>query len=242
MNREAATNKICVALDVPSRVAAENLIEQLRNEVGMFKVGMELFTAEGPTLVRDLTAAGLAIFLDLKFHDIPNTVAGASKAAARLGVAIFNVHAAGGLDMMRAAFRSASEFAEASGVTRPKIIAVTVLTSIDDAVFESTTGSQKTVSAQVVDLARMAQDASLDGVVASPQEIESIRSACGPQFLIVTPGVRGTSDNVGDQRRIMTPINAVRAGADILVIGRPIHGASNPCSAARSITQELQTA
>lgn len=242
MNSEIAKSKICVALDVPDADSAKKLVEQLHDHVGMFKVGMELFTAEGPALVRSLTSSGLQIFLDLKFHDIPNTVAGASKAGTRLGVRMFTIHAAGGSEMMNAALRSSSEFAGANGIDRPKIIAVTVLTSIDDPLLKLTTGSSKKVSTHVVDLAKMAQDANLDGVVASPQEIHLIRAACGSRFLIVTPGVRGTTDSVADQRRVMTPTDAVRAGADILVIGRPIYGAPDPLAAARSIAAQLEGA
>jgi orotidine-5'-phosphate decarboxylase len=209
--------------------------------VGFFKIGMELHNAEGPSVIRTLTSLGAKIFLDLKFHDIPNTVAGASRVVAPLGVSIFNVHASGGIEMMRASLKAASDSTAKAGVPRPRIIAITVLTSIDDETLKTINQSEVSVSKQVEHLARMTKEAGLDGVVASPQEIRIIRSACGPNFLIVTPGVRPAGGDAGDQKRFATPAGAIQAGADILVIGRPITAAKDPVKAAEGILEEIQS-
>lgn len=235
----ATTNPILVALDVPSGAQALALADTLRGTVGGYKVGMQLFTAEGPSIVRTLTERGDRVFLDLKFHDIPNTVAGAIDSACRLGTWMVNVHASGAAPMMRAA-REAADRAAAQGATRPLVIGVTVLTSMDAPTLASVnvTGSPMD---QVLALARMAQDAGLDGVVASPLETAAIRAACGPDFLIVTPGIRGgaAGDAKNDQSRTMTPGEAMGAGASYLVVGRPITAAPDPRAAALKILEEV---
>ena len=228
-------NPILVALDVSSAREALTLADTLRGTVGGYKVGSQLFTAEGPDIVRALTMRGDKVFLDLKFHDIPNTVAGAIGSACALGAWMMNVHACGGPAMMKAAKEAADRAADAGG-TRPVVIAVTVLTSMDTATLNSV-GVARSPLDQVVHLARMAQESGLDGVVASPLETAAIRQACGPDFLIVTPGIRGgaAGDAKNDQSRTMTPGEAVQAGASYLVVGRPITGAADPRLAAQAI-------
>ena len=193
--------QLLVALDVDSGARALELATQLRDLAGGFKVGSRLFTAEGPALVRRLVDTGANVFLDLKFHDIPNTVAQAVEAAVSTGVWMLNVHASGGVPMMQAAARAATDAAAREGRRRPLVIGVTVLTSMDDATLRAT-GVQRPLLEQVVTLARMAQDAGLDGVVASPQETAAIRSACGPDFSIVTPGIRGASAGADRERSV----------------------------------------
>jgi orotidine-5'-phosphate decarboxylase len=231
-------NPILVALDVDSAAAALTAAEAVRGAVGGIKIGKQLFTAEGPQLVRSLVARGDRVFLDLKYHDIPNTVAGAVRAAAGLGVWMVNVHAAGGGRMMLAARQAVDEAAAASG-QRPLVIAVTVLTSMDEATLRSV-GVTRPVADQVAALAAMAQDAGLDGVVASPQEIGVIRARCGRDFQIVTPGIRSGPVVAGDdQARTLSAREAMDAGANYLVIGRPILKAANPAQAARDIAATL---
>ena len=232
--------QLLVALDVDSGASALELATQLRDLAGGFKVGSRLFTAEGPTLVRRLVETGSNVFLDLKFHDIPNTVAQAVDAAVSTGVWMLNVHASGGVPMMQAAARAGADAAARDGRRRPLVIGVTVLTSMDDATLRAT-GVHRPLLEQVVTLARMAQDAGLDGVVASPQETAAIRSACGPDFSIVTPGIRGASAGTdrNDQSRTMGPAEAVQAGASYIVVGRPIIAATDPRSAAAAIAEEL---
>jgi orotidine-5'-phosphate decarboxylase len=233
-------NRIIVPLDVPAAAQALALADTLRGEVGGFKVGKELFTAAGPDVVRALVAKGDRVFLDLKYHDIPNTVAGAVRSASQLGVWMLNVHASGGRPMMEAARRAADEHGGPSGAA-PLVIAVTVLTSLDGATLASV-GVAGSPLDQVVMLARLAQTARLDGVVASPRETAAIREACGPDFLIVTPGIRGGTASSGpdDQQRTLTPAEAVAAGSSYLVIGRPITGAPDPVTAARRIASEIE--
>jgi orotidine-5'-phosphate decarboxylase len=210
----------------------------------MFKINTHLFTAAGPEAVRQIAALGCGVFLDLKFHDIPNTVAGASAAAARLeGVELLNVHASGGLEMMRA---SAKALADAAPPTnRPKLLAVTILTSLNQTALKQI-GMSGTPKTRVVGLAKLAKEAGLDGVVASPQEIKDVRRACGKDFLIVVPGVRPETGESGQQRddqaRVATPGDAIRAGADYLVVGRPITAASDPVAAAQGILDEIEAA
>lgn len=236
-------NPVLVALDVDNAAAARALADRLRGSVGGYKVGHQLFTSEGPSVVRDLVARGDRVFLDLKYHDIPNTVAGAVAAAAGLGVWMVNVHAGGGRPMMSAARQAADEAAQRHGRPAPLVIAVTVLTSLDAATL-ATLGVDESPLDHVVRLARLTQDAGLDGVVASPLEIAAIRQACGDQFLIVTPGIRGGSAAAGpdDQQRTATPAGAMAAGASYLVVGRPITGAADPRAAADAIAREIARA
>jgi orotidine-5'-phosphate decarboxylase len=232
-------NPVLVALDVDDAARAVQLAEMLRGAVGGVKVGSQLFTSAGPDVVRALTAQGHRVFLDLKFHDIPNTVAGAIAAAARLGVWMVNVHAGGGRAMLEAARRSADEAARRQEGA-PLVVAVTVLTSLDAPALEEV-GVTTSPLGQVVRLAGLAQEAGLDGVVASPQEVEAIRRACGPRFVIVTPGIRGGSAAVrpDDQQRTATPAGAMAAGSSYLVVGRPITAAPDPRAAAEGIAREL---
>ena len=234
------SNPLLVALDVDSGDRALALATELRDVVGGFKIGSRLFTLEGPALVRRLVDAGGRVFLDLKFHDIPNTVAQAVEAAVRTGAWMINVHASGGAAMMQAAARAASDASALDGRAAPLIIAVTVLTSMDDASLRET-GVERPLLEQVVTLARMAQAAGLQGVVASPLETAAIRSACGPEFTIVTPGIRGASAGreQNDQARTMGPAEAVNAGASFIVVGRPIVAAPSPRAAAEAIVEEI---
>ena len=234
-------NPILVALDVSSPHEALALAERLRGAVGGFKVGSQLFTAAGPDVVRALVGRGDRVFLDLKFHDIPNTVSGAVSSAAELGVWMLNVHASGGPAMLAAAKRAADDAAESLGTSRPLVIAVTVLTSLDAETLQHV-GVPRSPRDQVVRLATMAQAAGLDGVVASPQEIAAVRSACGPEFVVVTPGIRGGAATSGpdDQQRTATPAGAMAAGSSYLVVGRPITGASDPRAAALKIVEEIR--
>jgi orotidine-5'-phosphate decarboxylase len=236
-----SAEKVLVALDVPTGAEALALAERLRDVTGGFKVGSRLFTTEGPDFVRTLARGGDRIFLDLKFHDIPNTVATAVAAATSLGVWMVNVHASGGLRMMEAAREAAHETAASEGRTPPLVIAVTVLTSLNEGMLAET-GVQGPVIAQVLRLAELAQKAGLDGVVASPQETALVRQRCGPDFAIVTPGIRGagaTTSGKDDQERTMGPAEAVQAGASYIVVGRPIIAAPNARKAAEEIAARL---
>jgi len=233
----APWERIFVGLDTQDLDKAARIAGQVRGAVGGVKIGKELFTAHGPEGVRK-AAGETPLFLDLKFHDIPNTVAGAVRAAVRLQPKILNVHASGGRAMMEAAAAAAQEAAAALGVARPKVIGVTVLTSLDAADLEDV-GQKGPPAAQVERLARLAQASGLDGVVCSPQEIALLRKACGPDFLLVVPGIRPNWSAAGDQKRIMTPADALAAGADHIVIGRPITAADDPLAAARRIAAEL---
>lgn len=238
-------SKTLVALDVDTAEKALALAKMLAGEVAGYKVGLELINAAGFGLLDKLkTQAGAdaKIFYDCKFHDIPNTVRGASKAAARRGVWMFNVHASGGSAMMQAAVAGAQEGADAAGVAKPLVIAVSVLTSISADVLRDELGVSRSVTEQVVHLARLAQDAGCDGLVASPHEIEAVQDACGPDFLLVIPGVRPAGAALGDQKRVMTPGEAVRAGAHYLVVGRPITASPDPREAAAAINRETTDA
>lgn len=232
-------NPILVALDVDSPTKALALADALRGAVGGFKIGKQLFTAAGPDMVRELTKRGDRVFLDLKFHDIPNTVAGAVQSAVGTGAWMVNVHASGGSAMMKAAAEAAAKAASAHGSAKPLVIGVTVLTSMNDAALKEV-GVDRPMVDQVVHLATLAKASGLDGVVASPQEITAIRAACGPSFHIVTPGIR-PADQQGkdDQARTLTPAEAIQAGATYLVIGRPITGAPDPRKAAEVILATL---
>ena len=232
--------KLIVALDFDRLAPALRLAREVAPFADMFKLGGQLFTAEGPRAVRALARLGVGIFLDLKFHDIPNSVVGAVQAAATLsGVRLINVHATGGLQMMRAAAR-----ALAGRRNHPKLLAVTILTSLD-ALALRRIGLAGPSGPRVVQLAKLAREAGLDGVVASSREIRAIRRACGQKFLIVVPGIRprrSGSSRRDDQSRTATPAEAARAGADFIVVGRPITAAPNPAAAARAIAQELALA
>lgn len=230
------SNPVFVALDTPDLPRALALAKAVRPHAGGLKVGLEFITALGPSGVREIADLGLPVFADVKFHDIPNTVAGAAREIAKLGVALFNVHASGGEAMLKAAREAAL-----SVNPNVKAIAVTVLTSMGDDDLSSV-GLGDSVALQVARLARLAKDCELDGVVCSPREIEVVRRACGPNFLIATPGVRPAGAQLGDQRRVTTPSEAVRAGADILVIGRPITAADDPAKAAAAIAEEVAPA
>ena len=232
-------DRLIVALDVPDRREALRLVEQLSGTVGMFKIGSQLFTAEGPELVREIVSSGERVFLDLKFHDIPNTVAGAVESVARLGVSILNVHTLGGAEMMRAAAHAVGDRG-LLWITRPAVLGVTVLTSMDKADLDDI-GVKSDVPSQVVRLAALARDCGLDGIVASPHEIRIIRERIAAErFIILTPGIRPAwSAKKGDQKRISTPANAIRDGADFIVIGRAITESAEPRAAAERILEEL---
>ncbi len=239
MTREEARKKIIFALDVETLAQAEKWADMLAPHVGMFKIGKQLFTACGPAVVRGIIDRGGEVFLDLKYHDIPNTVAMASLEAARLGVRLFNLHALGGYEMMaRTMERVNREFPDGD---RSRVLAVTILTSSTAETLREV-GIDSPVAEMVVRLARLAQKAGIDGVVASPLEIPLIREACGDRFLIVTPGVRPAFAATDDQKRVMTPSEAVKAGAEYLVIGRPISAAQEPITAAEAIVDEIVSA
>ena len=223
--------RLIVALDVPSADQARRLGDELAGAVGMFKVGSELFTAAGPDFVRELVARGEHVFLDLKFHDIPNTVAGAVASAGQLGVSLVDVHGLGGRALMAAA-------AGALPAMGCRLLAITVLTSHDQASLGEL-GLPGALPQSVERLARLAREAGVDGVVASPQEVELVRGACGEGFLIVTPGIRPSGAARGDQARLATPREARRAGADYLVVGRPITQSDDPRAAADAIVAEM---
>jgi orotidine-5'-phosphate decarboxylase len=229
-----ARDRLIVALDVPAASDAAALVDALAGKVGMFKVGSQLFTAVGPDFVRALSARGEKVFLDLKYHDIPNTVASAVSAACQLGVSLITVHALGGQAMMEAA-------AGAMPAIGARLLAITVLTS-HDAGSLGAVGLEADVPRNVGRLARLAKAAEADGAVASPHEVALIREVCGPDFLVVTPGIRPTGARASDQARAATPAAALAAGADYLVVGRPITEARDPVAAAAAIVREMETA
>lgn len=234
------TNRLIVALDVDSVQKARELCSALHGIAGMFKIGSQLFTAAGPALVQEIVGSGQRIFLDLKYHDIPNTVALAGVEATRLGVSIFNIHAAGGSEMMRRTKDAVSECALDEGRPQPLVIAVTVLTSANqDALNEI--GQHSSPEDLVARLAQLAEANGMDGVVASPREVSLVRSAVkSPNFVVITPGVRPTGVPQSDQKRVTTPREAIQAGADYIVVGRPILEAADPARAAQEILDEME--
>ena len=240
-NIEAARQRLIVALDVPSAAASDELVNRLEGTCHWFKVGLELFTAAGPAVIEPLIARGHSVFLDLKFHDIPNTVAGAVRSAATLGVRMINVHSAGGPAMLAAA-KSALD-----GVPNPpELLAVTVLTSIDAAALKAS-GLDRSPAHQVELLAKMCLAASIRGFVCSPQEVAALRALTGPSGILVVPGIRPASADpaspkIDDQKRIATPTDAIRNGASYIVVGRPITQAPNPAAAAHAILAEIAEA
>ncbi len=237
----SSREKLIVALDYSTADAAARVVEKLHGRAGMFKVGAELFAAEGLVMARHLVASGEKVFIDLKLHDIPNTVRAAAREAARLGVDLLSVHASGGRAMMEASLEGVRAGAPGRDPSRPLVVAVTVLTSLASGDLDEI-GVSGTPEDAVVRLARLAQKAGLDGVVASPREIAAVRRACGPRFVIVTPGIRPAAAASNDQARIATPDSAVRAGADYLVVGRPITGAADPQAALEAVVKEMEKA
>src|SRR3989442_2388753 len=231
-------DQLVVALDVDRVAEARALTDDLRGVAGGFKIGSRLFTSHGPSIVEALAGRGDRVFLDLKFHDIPNAVAGAVAAATRLGVWMLNVHASGGSAMMRAAGDAANQEAARPSRPAPLLIGVTMLTSLNQQAL-SDIGVIDGMAAQVGRLAALAEASGLDGVVASPHEIDIIRRRCGRQFVIVTPGIRGATDVKGDQSRTMTAAEALASGATYLVVGRPIIAAHDPRAAAERIASEI---
>ena len=236
-----AKDRIILALDVDTEKQALSLVEQLSPTIGVFKVGMQLYNSCGPQIVEKINQTGGKVFVDLKFHDIPNTVAAAGKVLTRLGCYMFNIHAAGGPEMMNQLVKGVYEEAKLNNISPPLTLAVTVLTSISQSQLENDMFiKDKSVEETVVEWARMAQECGINGVVCSPQEITAIRNACGRDFKIVTPGIRPSWSAANDQKRITTPKEAVTMGADYMVIGRPITVADNPQAAALRIFEELE--
>ena len=232
-------DRLIVALDVETLADAERMVDRLEGLVTRFKIGSQLFTAAGPGAVEAIQKRGAEVFLDLKFHDIPNTVAGAAREATRMGVLMFNVHASGGRAMMAAAAEGAATAARELGGRRPIVLAVTVLTSLDRAALSRELGVADSVEGHVLHLAALAAAAGLDGCVASPNEVGALRTSRGAGWVIVTPGVRPAGSAVGDQSRIATPGAAVSAGAHYLVVGRPITAAPDPARAADAVLREM---
>ncbi len=233
-------DRLVLALDIDSDREALGIVDEVKGSVGLFKVGHQLFTAYGPDIVRRIIGKGGRVFLDLKYHDIPNTVAKASAEAVKLGASIFNVHALGGLDMMKAAAESARETADKLGVPAPVALAVTILTSMDEKNLRKELKIMRSLQREVSHLARLAHRAGLHGVVASPQEIKMLRRAVRGGFVILTPGVRPAWAGKDDQKRTMTPAEAVAAGADYIVIGRPVLKAADRQEAVRKIVEEIE--
>ncbi len=234
----SATNPVFVALDTTESATAVAWARRLDGLVGGIKLGLEYFTANGPAGVREVSGLGMPLFIDLKLHDIPNTVAAAMRGIARVGAAITTIHASGGADMIRAATDAARDEAAKAGVAAPAVVAVTILTSLDQA-GAAAVGFAGPVQDQVRRLAALAQENGADGIVCSPLEVEAVRALCGPGFKLVVPGIRPAWSETGDQKRFLTPAEARAKGADVLVIGRPIIAAADPAEAARRIKAEL---
>lgn len=236
--------RLIVALDVPTAADAMAMVDRLGERARWFKVGMGLFTAEGPDIVRALRARDKRVFVDLKFHDIPAQVALATRSVVKIGASIMNVHASAGFEVMCEARSAIDKAAEALGVERPQIIAVTLLTSLDsrEDAWGRVPGADDEVAEMVVAMARVAQDAGLDGVVCSGREVARVKESLGRSFVTVVPGIRPTGASSDDQKRIQTPGGAIRAGADYLVIGRPITAAPDPVAAMAAILDEMEKA
>lgn len=234
-------DKLIVALDVDTADRARELVNELREVAGMFKIGSTLFTAVGPSIVKEIVGSGARVFLDLKFHDIPHQVAGAARSAAELGVSLFTVHASGGSEMMKRASEAVAEVAERNGTSKAAVLAISVLTSVDAAIL-SEIGVSGSPADSVIRLVKLAAASGVDGVVASPQEVTNIRAnVTKADFLVVTPGIR-PSETADDQRRVATPSAALAAGASYLVVGRPITGAPDPFAAAQAILKDMDHA
>ncbi|MCK5912952.1 MAG: orotidine-5'-phosphate decarboxylase [Desulfuromusa sp.] len=239
--KQEAKERLIFALDVDDFSTAEKWVEKLHEKVGLFKVGKQLFTRCGPDVVKMVQDRGGEVFLDLKYHDIPNTVAKAAVEACKLGVKIFNVHALGGAEMMRKTVEEVDAYCAEAGISRPMMLAVTILTSSTEETLREI-GIDRSITEMVPRLAKLAKEAGFDGVVASPKEVTLIRAACGDGFAIVTPGVRPAFAALDDQKRVTTPTDAITAGATALVIGRPISAASDPLDAAGKILIEIENA
>ena len=237
-SRKDPKEKIIFALDVDHFSEAQRWVNILKDHIGIFKVGKQLFTRAGPKVVDMIRKKDQKVFLDLKFHDIPNTVAKAGEEATKLEVAMFNLHALGGFDMMKKTVEASRETAKNLGISRPLILAVTILTSMDESVMKEV-GIQGPILEEVGRLAFLSMKAGVDGVVASPQEIGIIRERCGEKFLIVTPGIRLPSEKKDDQKRTLSPKEAISNGADYLVIGRPIKEAKDPLEAVQKIIEDI---
>ncbi len=231
-------DRLIVALDVDTAEKAILLAEKLKNDVRFFKIGFELFSSCGPSIVSQIARFGGRIFLDLKFHDIPNTVSKAAVSVTKLGVFMFNVHGLGGYDMMKKTADAVKAEAERLKIEKPKVLAVTVLTSMDENALKKV-GINDTMNQEVLRLAELAKSAGLDGVVASPSEARLIREKLGKDFLIITPGIRPSWAEAGDQKRIASPKEAIADGATYIVVGRPITEAKDPAQAARKISEEI---
>lgn len=235
-------DRLIVALDYDTMADVERLLDNLRGQVGFYKVGLQLFSRNGPKAIKYLVEQGAKVFADLKLHDIPNTVAKATRALTALGVDIIDVHVSGGTEMMKAASRAAEEAAQEYGVQKPAVIGVTVLTSLDQSSLAELGLPGEDVTRLAVNWARLAKEAGLDGVVASPLEAKAIREACGEDFIIVTPGIRPRTVGAHDQKRITTPGEALALGSSHLVVGRAITGADDPKAMAESILLEMEGA
>jgi len=231
--------RLIFALDVPTTKEALELVDALRDEVGLFKVGKQLFLHAGPEVIRQIRERGGDVFLDLKFHDIPRTVAKAGAEATRLGVRMFDLHASGSVAMMKQTISEVNKVSRTEHLVRPKLLAVTVLTSLNHDDLKAV-GVRSGVENQVVRLAKLAREAGMDGVVASPHEVGRIRKECGRRFLIITPGIRPPKGALDDQKRVLSPEEAIRAGANYLVVGSPIRDAADPAAAARSIVEAME--
>lgn len=237
----SAQDRLIVALDVPDAASAFALVDRLEGRCHWFKVGLELFVAAGPQIVEKLAARSYSVFLDLKFHDIPNTVAGAVRSAAALGAKLMTVHAAGGPAMLAAAREALAGVASQDSNDRPQLLAVTVLTSMDRQQLGAI-GIDRDPAAQVESLARMGLEAGIRGFVCSPEEVERLRKIGGPEAVLVVPGIRPAGAAIGDQKRIATPADALRRGASYLVVGRPITQAADPAAAVQAVLTEMSAA